>query len=301
MAFPQAAFLVSRRFCTNARHIPGLLLINVITEEEEKALIAYLDPLLRRKRYEGNHWDDVITKYKELELPSSIPIHIASILDPLRALISDRYKEFGGTCSAVTFLPPHVIDLDSNGYIGPHVDSIKFSGDMIAGLSLNSLRIMVLLPDTDTGTDEIVVSSSTDEALSDVTQVIRVTRYPATSMHDIDGNSDSNSDSIDSNSDSIDSIDSNVDADIAISYMPSTKIHDMNDPHYMTDSSYMADYQYERVEFRLPPRSLYLLLGPLRYKYTHSILGKCVSVLYCMFRNVEITCHVSIYTRPFPL
>ena len=37
-----------------------------------------------------------------------------------------------------SWLPLHVLDLHSKGIIFPHVDSLKFSGDVVAGLSLYS-------------------------------------------------------------------------------------------------------------------------------------------------------------------
>jgi hypothetical protein len=41
-------------------------------------------------------------------------------------------------------LQVHVLDLHPEGYILPHVDSIKFSGGVVAGLSLLSTSIMRL-------------------------------------------------------------------------------------------------------------------------------------------------------------
>lgn len=71
--------------------------------------------------------------------------------------------------------------------IGPHVDSIKFSGDLIAVLSLQSTRILRLSPAPET---------------------------------------------------------------------------------------FELPNQYTKtLEFRLSPRSLYLLTGPLRYNYNHEVLG----------------------------
>jgi alkylated DNA repair protein alkB homolog 7 len=43
-----------------------------------------------------------------------------------------------------TFLPCHAIDLKQDGQLTAHVDSIKFSGTMVAGLSLLSSSIMRL-------------------------------------------------------------------------------------------------------------------------------------------------------------
>lgn len=45
-------------------------------------------------------------------------------INRIRSLIQD-YTHGG---QPVTFLPVHVIDLAEDGYIKPHVDSIKFSG-----------------------------------------------------------------------------------------------------------------------------------------------------------------------------
>uniref|UniRef100_A0A6I8NDW1 AlkB homolog 7 n=1 Tax=Ornithorhynchus anatinus TaxID=9258 RepID=A0A6I8NDW1_ORNAN len=43
----------------------------------------------------------------------------------------------------------HVLDLDQSGYIKPHVDSIKFCGSTIAGLSLLSTSVMRLVDSHD--------------------------------------------------------------------------------------------------------------------------------------------------------
>ncbi|KDO16086.1 hypothetical protein SPRG_18380 [Saprolegnia parasitica CBS 223.65] len=43
----------------------------------------------------------------------------------------------------LTYFPTvHVIDLAEAGYIKPHVDSIKFSGQIVAGISLLSPSVM---------------------------------------------------------------------------------------------------------------------------------------------------------------
>ena len=47
------------------------------------------------------------------------------------------------------WLPCHVIDLHKEGELHAHVDSVRFSGDIVAGLSLLSPSIMRLVPDDD--------------------------------------------------------------------------------------------------------------------------------------------------------
>ena len=57
----------------------------------------------------------------------------------------------------VDFLPPHLIDLAPSGFIAPHVDSVKFSGELIAGLSLMSTRVMRLTRESGEGEDGDVI------------------------------------------------------------------------------------------------------------------------------------------------
>merc|ERR1712100_415269 len=51
-----------------------------------------------------------------------------------------------GAAEQVPWMPPHVIDLSADGAIGAHVDSVKFSGGIVAGLSLISTRHMSFAP-----------------------------------------------------------------------------------------------------------------------------------------------------------
>ena len=41
---------------------------NVISVDDESSLIAYIDTLVQRKRYNKSHFDDVIQNYRETEL-----------------------------------------------------------------------------------------------------------------------------------------------------------------------------------------------------------------------------------------
>lgn len=56
--------------------------------------------------------------------------------------LSDRANNF-------TWLPCHAIDLHKDGELNAHVDSVRFSGDLVAGLSLLSPSIMRLIPNDD--------------------------------------------------------------------------------------------------------------------------------------------------------
>lgn len=111
-----------------------------ITEEEEAALLQELEPGLRRKRYEFDHWDDAIHGYRETERVS----WGAACEDILTRVRSAAFPEGSSLLG-----PVHVLDLDKAGYIKPHIDSVKFCGSTIAGLSLLSDSIMRLVKEDD--------------------------------------------------------------------------------------------------------------------------------------------------------
>ncbi|XP_028267125.1 alpha-ketoglutarate-dependent dioxygenase alkB homolog 7, mitochondrial [Parambassis ranga] len=107
-----------------------------ITEEEEAALLKELEPGLKKKRYEFDHWDDAIHGYRETERVQW-GAACEEILKRVRcAAFADGSLLLG---------PVHILDLDKSGYIKPHVDSVKFCGSTIAGLSLLSDSIMRLV------------------------------------------------------------------------------------------------------------------------------------------------------------
>jgi alkylated DNA repair protein alkB family protein 7 len=178
---------------------------NAISEFQQQKLLAYLEPLLAKRTYIGSHWDDVIVQYKEIEMRRWTDQECAQIIATMQSIVAPY-------TNSPTFLPAHVIDLSAEGYIQAHVDSVKFSGGVVAGLSLLSSRILCLHR----------------EGATDVEQ----------------------------------------------------QLHDS-------------------IELLLPPRSLYILHGPMRYEYTHSILGpddkprgclampKCERRLSIMFRDVH--------------
>ncbi len=111
---------------------------NVVSEREERALLRELDLALKRRRVEANHWDSVITNYKEIErLDTSWGSENAKTIQRLRYELEKSLKWW-----ELTWLPVHVIDLAEDGEINRHVDSVKFSGGVVSGLSLVSASVM---------------------------------------------------------------------------------------------------------------------------------------------------------------
>ncbi|KAI3359976.1 hypothetical protein L3Q82_014307 [Scortum barcoo] len=107
-----------------------------ITEEEEGALLKELEPGLRKKRYEFDHWDDAIHGYRETERLRWGEA-CEEILTRVRSVAFPEGSPLLG--------PVHILDLDKAGYIKAHIDSVKFCGSTIAGLSLLSDSIMRLV------------------------------------------------------------------------------------------------------------------------------------------------------------
>ncbi|XP_050353211.1 alpha-ketoglutarate-dependent dioxygenase alkB homolog 7, mitochondrial [Nymphalis io] len=111
------------------------VLPNFVTEEEEAALLAEVEPQLKRMRYEFDHWDNAIEGYRETER-SKWNATNSEVLARVRAVAFPPHAEL---------LPhAHVLDLAPAGHIRPHVDAVRFCGDTIAGLCLLSSAVMRL-------------------------------------------------------------------------------------------------------------------------------------------------------------
>ncbi|KAL4095342.1 hypothetical protein PRIC1_008716 [Phytophthora ramorum] len=110
------------------------VVLDVITEDEEQVVADECSRILRRRRYEEDHWDNAIVKFKEMER-SRWSTETQRILQKVReaAILPKELKYFPAV---------HVIELAEDGYIKPHVDSIKFSGRVVAGINLLSPSIM---------------------------------------------------------------------------------------------------------------------------------------------------------------
>jgi alkylated DNA repair protein alkB homolog 7 len=72
---------------------------------------------------------------------------IVEIFARTRQLLEKEHLEY----TPVRWLPCHGIDLKKDGELNAHVDSVKFSGDLVAGISLLSPAIMRLAPHIDGG------------------------------------------------------------------------------------------------------------------------------------------------------
>jgi len=170
---PKAEYVNDSKAPSNFLPNSALVYQNFISEQEAAALENDLLQRMRRKRFEKGHWDAVITDYKEVEIavPSDgngdagfisnqkNPLSILScdVIERVRDHIAQTHfcqKNEENVGSAIHWLPCHAIHLKKDGQLTAHVDSIKFSGGIVAGLSLMSPSIMRLRPASPTEISE---------------------------------------------------------------------------------------------------------------------------------------------------
>jgi len=112
--------------------ITGLTLLpSFVTPAEQEELVRELDGVFQGKRYSfARHWDQVIIGYRECERS----------LFKFSAQNQRTIQRLNDAIGPGVNLFPHVhvLDIHEDGEMKPHIDSIKFSGGLIAGLSLLS-------------------------------------------------------------------------------------------------------------------------------------------------------------------
>ena len=87
-----------------------------------KVKYNYSISLANSRDSSGNHWDDVIQKYREIELRNSTP-EIDAIFRRVQEVITNEIRVFSeDTDLKFDYLNPHVIDLASDGHIGRFLD-----------------------------------------------------------------------------------------------------------------------------------------------------------------------------------
>ncbi|XP_030373271.1 alpha-ketoglutarate-dependent dioxygenase alkB homolog 7, mitochondrial [Scaptodrosophila lebanonensis] len=110
------------------------IISNFITVEEEQQLHEEIEPYMSRLRYETDHWDDAIQGFRETERKKWYP-HNRAVLERVRQVAFD-----GAIMPYV-----HILDLAADGVIKPHVDSTRYCGNTISGISLLSDSVMRLV------------------------------------------------------------------------------------------------------------------------------------------------------------
>ena len=111
-----AEFFKTRIFSTSIRYQSHQIVSkylqwypSLVSVEEECKLCIFLKDKFKTKKYQSNHWDNVISKYRETELHDGG--FVSEILDKIKSKIREQY-------CIQEFLPPHAIDLAPDGHIG---------------------------------------------------------------------------------------------------------------------------------------------------------------------------------------
>ena len=153
---------------------------NFVTEEERKSLINESAKRFKRRSFQDGHWDSVITGYREVELGApnehkqhqdeDVPQFAKTIYKTRKHLADNHFNKSNN--NHIQWLPCHAIDLAAKGVLSAHVDSVKFSGEIVAGISLLSDAIMRLRPssddwDSEDGNSNILKDDTKDDTNSD--------------------------------------------------------------------------------------------------------------------------------------
>ncbi|KAH8380174.1 hypothetical protein KR009_009328 [Drosophila setifemur] len=110
------------------------IISDFISETEEQQLHEEIEPYMSRLRYEFDHWDDAIHGFRETERKKWFPQN-REVLERVRQVAFD-----GAIMPYV-----HILDLAPDGVIKPHVDSTRYCGTTISGISLLSDSVMRLV------------------------------------------------------------------------------------------------------------------------------------------------------------
>uniref|UniRef100_A0A1L8E0V0 Putative alpha-ketoglutarate-dependent dioxygenase alkb protein 7 mitochondrial n=1 Tax=Nyssomyia neivai TaxID=330878 RepID=A0A1L8E0V0_9DIPT len=111
-----------------------IVIPDFITQQEVFKMLEEIEPYLKRMRYEFDHWDDAIHGYRETERQHWYPDNKETI------------KKIQNIAFKGEVLPHvHILDLAEDGVIKPHVDSVRYCGSTIAGVSLLSDSVMKLV------------------------------------------------------------------------------------------------------------------------------------------------------------
>jgi alkylated DNA repair protein alkB family protein 7 len=120
---------------------------NFVTKQEEEQIIGEVNHKFMRRKYNRGHWDGAIVSYREMEKLE---------WNPENTTIMKRFEKhvFGSEKNGLA--ATHVLDLHEDGYIKPHIDSVKFCGALVSGMSLLSDAVMRLQLDESNYIDVLI-------------------------------------------------------------------------------------------------------------------------------------------------
>ena len=109
---------------------------NFINQEQQSLLLKEIDRKWQGLPYQFDHWDGAIKNFRERDLKEFRNPKNTEIINQIDREIRDFLGETKNELQILDSL--HILDLHETGCIEPHIDSIKFTGEALASLSLIS-------------------------------------------------------------------------------------------------------------------------------------------------------------------
>lgn len=252
--------------------IPGLFVFHdFVDREEERCLLRDVEPDIRQHPYEMAHWDSVIAGHRELACRSKWSEASQRILERVRRHVFRspfrQLNETNGVVSAgeTPILPIHVLDIARDGYMRPHVDSVKFSGGAITGLNLLSPVVITLQPAI-LDAQGVEIKDSAHHNTSRVPPTSPNKRYMTVSDDDDDDGGDEGGPH--TSSSSLEAITGSIKEEEEEGEEEEWNLSSNLKPPPLES---LFDQKKERVQVLLRPRTLYVMAAECRYDWTHGI------------------------------
>jgi hypothetical protein len=114
---------------------------NIITQTQATSLSYEAIKFLQYKPYEIDHYDHVIKNYREKQVGlGKWSIENRALLTKIQEIIQQTTQ----LDINKPFMDPHIIELKPSGRIDAHVDSVKYGGEVVAAISLQSKRRLIM-------------------------------------------------------------------------------------------------------------------------------------------------------------
>eukprot|EP01012_Entosiphon_sulcatum_P061009 TRINITY_DN86284_c0_g1_i1.p1 TRINITY_DN86284_c0_g1~~TRINITY_DN86284_c0_g1_i1.p1 ORF type:complete len:253 (+),score=38.55 TRINITY_DN86284_c0_g1_i1:23-760(+) len=126
--------------------LPVAVLPHFADTPEQARMFAAFETILRSRRVEDNHVDALITNYREAYVnPQDVPVECAAAVARMRQAVEPLVPN--GSADILDYV--HLLELQADGVIAPHVDNPNESGHFVCGLNMGSETIMTLSTDSE--------------------------------------------------------------------------------------------------------------------------------------------------------
>lgn len=244
----------------------------VVSEEEETAIVEAFDERLQRKAYEAAHWDHVIAGYRELEVPRPEGV-LREVSERVKRLV---FRE------QVRVQAPHLLDISEMGHMRPHVDHVSYGGGVICSLNLLSPAVITLQPDILQLLPPEEMPENTVTRMKTVggnAPAVQERLQELATLHGLELDDQGNPVKRRGRSLSVQEQQlylTVLQEQLGIDASSSEKsMWDSNTPLPLEESVSVFDDELPRVELMLQPRALYVLCNEARYTWTHGIEKPC--------------------------